>query len=155
MIKHILGLVFALMLSSPALAATSAKSVQAPAGYSPMSNPCVEQADGTCKAVGVASPMPTAAKQESFDLASANAAGAAVSLFGGSYALSQICTNYNSGLLTLRYRAADGVSFVGLVSRGAADSGGGTLVSLGTNSVVDVTLPAGSTGCYATLSRVP
>lgn len=55
----------ACMLLSPAyvMAQTTASSVQAPAGYAPMSAPCVKQVDGKCVPVGPDAALPTAPAQ--------------------------------------------------------------------------------------------
>jgi hypothetical protein len=99
--------------------------------------------------------LSAADKQENVTLAAANVASAAATIFGGSYVFSQSCASYNGGALALRYRGPDGTTMVTLLTRTASDSTGGAQLALGSNSVLDVTLPAGSTGCNATLSRVP
>ncbi len=43
-----------------------------------------------------------------------------------------------------------------LLTRGSSDTAGGaTSVTLGSQAIVDVVLPTGSTECVATLARVP
>ena len=121
-------------------------------GNAPIRAPCVVQADLTCAAVSSTYPMPTAAKQESVTLIAANTPASAATVYGGNYAFSQTCSAY--GTLTLRYRGPDGATMLTLVSKTASDSTGATLVQLGSNAVVDATV-SGTTGCNATLSRVP
>lgn len=130
-------------------------SVQFPAGYAPGESPCVLQANNLCVPVSSTAPLPVAARQESVALASANTAAGLSTVYGGSYIASQTCTSYNSGTLTIRYRGPDGATMLTLLSKTASDATGGTLVSLGSNAVVDATLPAGSNGCNVTLARVP
>ncbi|WP_343528769.1 hypothetical protein [Sphingomonas sp.] len=90
--------------------------------------------------------------REAFQLASGNTASSPATLFGGAYVLTQGCTTY--GTVTLRYRGPDGVTMIGMVSKTAADSGGGTVVSFGGGAIVDVSL-SGTAGCNVALSRVP
>lgn len=90
--------------------------------------------------------------QESFQLASANAASAAVTAYGGDYILSQACTGY--GTVALQVRGPDGATWLPLVTKTAADTNGGTGIALGSYAVVRVSL-MGTAGCNAILSRVP
>jgi len=132
-----------------------AQTVVLPSGNAPGASIGFGEVNGQFTAVTGSTPLPISGKQESFALATANSASAAATVYGGAYIFNQSCTTYNSGSLTFRYRGPDGVTLMTLVSKSATDSGGGTLVSLGSSTVVDVTLPSGSTGCNATLSRVP
>lgn len=147
-----------LMAGAVALACSSAAigqragSAQAPAGFAPMQSPCAVQGDGTCVAVSTAAPLPTAAKQETVQLVAGNVAAAPVAVYGGSYVLVQSCTGY--GTLSVRFLGPDGLTMMPLTSKTAADSGGGSLLSLGANAVVDATV-SGTTGCNALLSRIP
>lgn len=137
-------------------AQTIGGSVRFPAGYAPGSSPCVKQADGRCSPVSATTPMPVAPRQESVMLATANSAAAAQAVYGGHYSFGQSCASYNGGTLALRYRGPDGVAMPTLVAKTASDgNGGATLVTLGSNAIVDVTLPGGSVDCVATLARVP
>jgi len=142
-------------ISGGGLSAQTVGSVQYPGGYAQGMALCAPQNDGTCVTTSAANALPVGGKQESFALVTANAAAAATTVYGGGYILSQGCVNYNSGALVLRYRGPDGATMTGMVSKNASDSSGGTLVSLGSNAVVDAVLPAGSTGCNVILSRVP
>lgn len=156
--KAMLPCLIPFFLAAPLQAgAQTADSIRYPADYAPGYAPCTRQGDGTCVAVSATMPLPVTAnsRQESFTLAAANTASPATSVYGGAYVISQTCTSYNAGALTVRYRGPDGVTMLTLMSKTASDTTGGTLVSLGSNSIVDVALPSGSTGCAATLARVP
>ncbi len=140
----------------PGAAQTTGSSVQFPGGYAPGSAPCVRQFDGSCVPVGPAAPLPVAAKQENLTLAVANSAAPAQTVYGGTYIFGQACGSYNGGSLALRYRGPDGVTMLTLLTRGNSDAAGGaTSVTLGSQAIVDVVLPSGSTECVATLARVP
>lgn len=93
-------------------------------------------------------------KQENVALATANAASGVQAVYGGGYVFNQTCTGYNGGALNLRYRGPDGSTMIVMLGKVASDTSGGTLISLGSNAVVDVALPSGSTGCNANLARV-
>lgn len=113
------------------------------------------QCDATgknCRALSGANPQVTAGKQETFALVAANTPSSAATVYGGYYTLTQACTVYGS--LTLRYRGPDGSTMLTMFTKTAADSGGGTLLSLAGGQVVDVTL-TGTTGCNAQLGRNP
>lgn len=97
-------------------------------------------------------PLPVTGRAEGFAVAAANSAAAAVSVSGGDYILAQQCAAY--GTVTLRGRGPDGASMVPLLTLSAADTGGGSGVTLGAGAVVDLVL-SGTTGCNATLTRVP
>lgn len=90
-------------------------------------------------------------RQEQFALVNGNTASAAVTLYGGEYVFSQSSTTY--GTVALRYRTPDGTMVV-LVTKSGPDAGGGTSLRFAAGTVVDV-LPSLTTGCNATLSRVP
>lgn len=139
-------------LSLALAAPVGAQQVVAPAGYAPLTAPCVVQGDTRCAAISSDAPMPVATRAERLLLASNNVAAAPVTAQGGVYVLNQMCSGY--GTVVLRYLAADGVSMLPLVSRNGTDMGGGTSLYLGTGSVVDVQL-SGTTGCSAYLARVP
>lgn len=104
-----------------------------------------------CAPAGGANPLPVAGKVESAVLATANVPAGPVTLYGGLYVLNQTCSSY--GTLSLRYRAADGVTMVTLMTKSAADISG-TALQFGSGQVVDVAL-AGTADCAATLNRVP
>lgn len=142
----------ALFMAIPFANAQSAVSARAPANFAPITAPCAVQPDGSCAAVSTALPLPTQAKQESVTLIAANTPAAVQTVYGGNYAFSQTCSAY--GTVVLRYRGPDGATMLTLVSKTASDSTGATLVQLGSNAVVDATV-SGTTGCNATLSRVP
>jgi hypothetical protein len=103
--------------------------------------------DGSGQLMAAASP-----KQEVFALVAANVPSAPATVTGGSYILTQDCSAYGS--LTLRYQGPDGATMTALLTKTSTDIGGGTLVSLGSAQVVDVTL-SGTTGCNAKLARNP
>ena len=136
------------MAAPPAVA----QQVQAPAGYAPLTAPCVVQGDGRCTAITADAPMPVASRAERLVLASNNVAAAPATTLGGLYVLNQMCSGY--GTVVLRYLAADGSTMLPLVSRSTGDSGGGTSLYLGAGTVVDVQL-SGTTGCGVQLARVP
>ncbi|HIV77221.1 MAG TPA: hypothetical protein H9899_06835 [Candidatus Sphingomonas excrementigallinarum] len=129
-----------------------AQQVQAPAGYAPLTAPCIVQGDGRCAAITADTPMPVASRAERLVLASNNVAAAPATTLGGLYVLNQMCSGY--GTVVLRYLGADGSTMLPLVSRSAGDSGGGTTLYLGAGTVVDVQL-SGTTGCGVQLARVP
>ncbi|WP_153006114.1 hypothetical protein [Sphingomonas sanguinis] len=106
--------------------------------------------DGT--PIDILNPLPVAGRQEAVTLATANVAAPAAKVYGGTYVFNQGCGAYGS--VALRYRAADGATMITLVTKTSADSAGGTLLSLGTNTIVDVAL-SGTTGCNVTLARIP
>jgi len=137
---------------SGVLAQTTAASVQAPAGYAPMQATCVKQVDGTCAPVSATAPLPTTGFADAFGLVAANVPASAVTVAGGRYVVSQLCSAY--GTLTVRYRGPDGATMLTLLSKTAADSGGGTLITLAAGAVIDGTV-SGTTACNATLVRVP
>ena len=61
---------------------------EAPAGYAPIYAPCIAQVDGSCVPASSTEPLPTAAKQEALQLATANAPAAPATLYAGTSALS-------------------------------------------------------------------
>ncbi|QPT08571.1 hypothetical protein [Sphingomonas paucimobilis] len=92
-----------------------------------------------------------AGRQEVAQLATSNTASPAVTMFGGTYIMTQACTAYGS--VVLRYRGPDGSTMVPLLTKTAGEAGG-TTVQLGSKQVVDVALTS-TTGCNVTLARVP
>jgi hypothetical protein len=89
---------------------------------------------------------------ESFPLSESNVAlSTGYYAYGGTYILSQVCTAY--GTLALQARAVDG-NFQTLSSKTSADTTGGTSVTIAANTNVRVNL-SGTTGCNASLTRVP
>lgn len=144
-----------LSLAAADATAQTATSVQAPGGYAPVSAPCVQQRDGSCVPVNSNAPLPVTGHQEVVQIVSGNVAQAPQAVYGGVYTLMQSCADYGGGALALRYRGPDGVAMMPLVARTATDNGGGTLITLGSNAIVDVTLPTGATSCNAMLARVP
>ncbi len=146
------GIALASIVIVMAAPAAVAQQVQAPAGYAPLTAPCVVQGDGRCTAITADAPMPVASRAERLVLASSNVAAAPATTLGGLYVLNQMCSGY--GTVVLRYLAADGSTMLPLVSRSTGDSGGGTTLYLGAGTVVDVQL-SGMTGCGVQLARVP
>lgn len=107
----------------------------------------------TAQSVSQASPLPVGGKQESFVLASANVASAAVTVYGGDYIFAQMASAY--GTVKLQIRAPDGVAWLDLLSKTASDANGsGTGVALPCNAEMRVVL-TGTTAAFATLKRVP
>lgn len=102
--------------------------------------------------VDVNHPLPVGGKQEAFALVTANTSSAAVTAYGGDYIFAQNCAAY--GTISLRVRGPDGGTMTAIVSKTAIDPAGGTGVALGANAVVDA-VTTGTTGCDATLTRVP
>lgn len=96
-------------------------------------------------------PVAVSGRQENFQLVTANTPAAAVTVYGGSYTITQNCSAY--GTVTVRYQGPDNVMTAMLI-KAVADSGGGTLVSLGSAQVIDATL-SGTTGCSVQLRRNP
>lgn len=144
-------LIAAAFTATPAIAQV-AKDVRAPGGFAPMQAPCVRLGNGVCDPVTANAPMPVTTRTETFNLVTNNTASPAVALWGGNYVLAQSCTTYGS--VALRYRGPDGTTMIALVTKTAADTGGGTFVAFGTNAIVDVGL-SGTAGCNVTLARIP
>lgn len=142
----------ALACSSVCATAQTLPRVSAPAAFVPPAAAAFTDADGSTKVASNATPLPVAGRAETFRLVVGNAPSSAATLFGGSYVLTQSCTAY--GTVTLRYLAADGITMTAMLAKSAADTTGGTLVSLGSSAIVDVVL-SGTTGCNVTLSRIP
>ncbi|MDG6745529.1 hypothetical protein QCF01_14150 [Staphylococcus aureus] len=138
-------------LSAPVVAQTSYPPMREPSTITRPAGAAFVGADGQTYVATPATPLPVAAKQESAALVSANVPAAAVTLYGGSYVLSQLCATYGS--VALRYRAADGVTMTPLVTKVAADAVA-TVVQFGSGVVVDATV-SGTTGCNVALSRIP
>lgn len=90
--------------------------------------------------------------REAFQMVNANVAVAQVKVSGGDYVLAQIAATY--GTVTLQVLGPDGKTWLTLVTKGASDAGSGSGVTLAADAVVRVTV-TGTTGCYASLSRVP
>jgi len=90
--------------------------------------------------------------QEVIQLVTANVASAAQTVYGGNYIFSQTCTTY--GTDALQVRGPDGATYQTVISLAASDTTGGTAVSLGSSALVKAVV-TGTTGCNATLSRVP
>ena len=141
----------ALACCSAGAGAQSLPPIVAPSNIVPPAGVAFTGADGKTYIATPAMPLPVAGKQESAALVSANMPAAAVTLYGGSYVLSQLCATYGS--VTLRYRAADGVTMTPLVTKIAADAVA-TVLQFGSGAVVDATV-TGTTGCNVTLSRIP
>jgi hypothetical protein len=85
-------------------------------------------------------------------LASANAASATQTVYGGSCIFAQNCTAYGS--VALQLLGPDGATFQTLLTRASADSTGGTEMKIGSGASAKVVL-TGTTGCRAILTRVP
>ncbi len=148
------AIALAICLAAPAAAQTYPLSAS-PEGWARPTVPCVyDPIAKTCAPITPSAPLPvlTTNRTETIQLATANTAAAPVTLIGGSYVFTQGCATY--GTVTLRYRGPDGATMTAMLSKTAADSGGGTIASFGTGAIVDVTL-SGTTGCNATLARIP
>jgi hypothetical protein len=113
-------------------------------GTTPSATQCITQtgAWGACT---------NPARQETFQLVGSNTASAAATAYGGNYIWTQACTAY--GTVSLRYRSPDGSTMITLVTRSGPEVSG-TVIQLGSAQVVDAVL-SGTTGCNATLSRIP
>lgn len=137
--------------STSAAAQTTYPKIVAPSTIVPPSGVAFTDVDGSTKVASPATPLPVAGRQESVALVTANTAIAPVTLYGGTYILTQACTGYGS--VALRYRSPDGTMLI-LATKVVGDTGGGTVFQFGTSQVVDVLL-TGTTGCTVTLSRIP
>lgn len=136
--------------AAPAMAQTK---VQTPGGTAPGVSVGFGPKDGAWTAVSTATPLPVAGRQESFALATGNAASAAVTVYGGDYVFAQMATGY--GTIKLQLLGPDGATWLDLVSKTASDAtGAGTGLAIPNASQVRVTL-TGTSGAYATLKRVP
>lgn len=143
---------FALLACCVVGSGAGAQSVRLPGNFAPGASIGYGAADDNWTAVTEATPLPTAPKQESYVLVSANASTGPATLYGGTYVVTQGCAGY--GTVTLRYRGPDGATMLPLLSRTASDSSGGTVVALGSNAMVDATL-VGTTGCNVQIARLP
>lgn len=141
----------ALACCSAGVGGQSLPQIVAPSNIVPPAGVAFTGSDGKTYIAAPATPLPVAGKQESAALVNANAPAAAVTLYGGSYVLNQLCATYGS--VTLRYRAADGVTMTPLVTKIAADAVV-TVLQFGSGAVVDATV-TGTAGCNVTLSRIP
>lgn len=114
----------------------------------------VVQVDITGQPISATNPLPTAtaSRQEVLALATGNAAAAPAAAYGGGYVFAQICSVYGS--VALQVLGPDGATWATVLTRTSADTNGGTAVTLGSGATVRVVL-AGTTGCAASLSRVP
>jgi hypothetical protein len=142
----------AMLLLASSAAPAPAQTVTLPSGSAPGQAVGYGPVNGAYTAVDATHPLPVAGLQQAVPLVAANAPTAGATAFGGKYVFAQACATY--GTVTLRYRGPDGATMTTLLSKTTADAGGGTLISLGTNAVVDATVN-GTTGCNASLSRVP
>lgn len=140
------------LLLAPALACAQSKPIAAPGSFVPQGAVAYGASGAAATPVTPTTPLPVMTRGESFQLVTANTPAAAVALVGGAYVFSQLCTGYGS--IALRYRGPDGATMTTLVSKTAADSAGGTVFSFGTNAIVDAVV-SGTTGCNATLARMP
>jgi hypothetical protein len=143
-------LFMAVALAGP-VTAQSYPSIGAPGSLVPLSGQAFTDGAGKTRGVTPSTPLPVAGKQESFALATANAAAPPSTLYGGTYMMTQGCTAY--GQVALRYLAADGSTMTTMLTKTAAETGG-TAVQFGTGAIVDVAL-SGTTGCNVTLARIP
>ncbi|WP_433911134.1 hypothetical protein [Sphingomonas yabuuchiae] len=139
------------LLALPGLAVAQSKPVAAPGAFVPQSAMAYGGTGKTATPVTRETPLPVGTI-EPVTLATGNVANAPVALYGGNYVLNQFCAGYGS--VTLRYRAADGATMLPLLSRVAADAGGGTPLQFASGQTVDVAL-TGTTGCFVTLNRIP
>lgn len=151
----------ALMLSTFLLCAPPAEAQRRPGhtagenGIGSATACSYNDSDGTLVLCSPATPLPMSGKQEAYQLASANAAAAPVTVYGGDYVLAQTCSGYNSGSLVLQVLGPDQSTYQSILSKSGSDTTGGTGVALGSGAIVKASLPAGSAGCYASLTRVP
>lgn len=110
---------------------------------------CVTYSGGT---LGSGNLIPCGSPQEGFQLAIGNVASAAATVFGGDYILDQSCSAY--GTLLLQRLGPDGTTWITSATKTAADGASPTGITIGSRAQVRVTL-SGTTGCAATLTRVP
>lgn len=96
--------------------------------------------------------VPAPIVQEAVTLAAGNAPAAASAVLGGSYVFAQACASYGS--VALQVRGPDGATFVTIGTYTTPDTTGGRTVQLGSGAIVQLAL-TGTTGCNATLSRIP
>lgn len=135
-----------------AASSAAAQTVELPGGYAPLSGIGFGAVGGALTGVDPDHPLPVADKQEAIALVSANVPAAPAIVYGGDYLLAQSCIGY--GTLALRVRGPDGATMQVLLTKTGSDGAGGTGLALGSGAVVDVTL-SGTSGCNATLSRIP
>ncbi len=141
------------LLAAPALtAAQSTKPVAAPGAYTPQSAMSFGAIGEKATPVTLSTPLPVGGVRETFQMVSANTPVASATVYGGDYILAQTCAGY--GTLTLQVRGPDATTWLPLVTKTASDTGSGTGIALGSYAVVRVTV-SGTTGCAASLSRVP
>ncbi|WP_343525571.1 hypothetical protein [Sphingomonas sp.] len=132
--------------------AANAQEVRLPAPFVPGQAVGYGSVGGPWQPVTPATPMPVISQQESFQLVSANTPMGLATLAGGAYVLTQACQTYGS--VAIRYRGPDGVTMTTMLTKTAADTMGGTVLSFGSGSVVDAAL-SGTTGCNIVLARIP
>lgn len=116
-----------------------------PADAAPPAQIPVVSADGSSR-------VPSQSIAETYVVVSGNVSAGTITLMGGDYILDQVCTAY--GTLTLQRLGPDGSTFITSVAKSASDTATGTGVTFGNGAQVKVVL-SGTTGCNATLSRVP
>lgn len=133
-------------------AAQTYPKIIAPSTIVPPSGMAYSDDTGTTQIVSPTKPLPTGGVREAFQLVSANTPITSATVYGGDYILAQTCSSY--GTVTLQVRGPDASTWLTLVTKTAADTGSGTGIALGSYAVVRVTVSA-TTGCFASLSRVP
>lgn len=133
---------FRIALAAALIAAPLAAAAQAVSGGG----------SGITAPVNATHPLPVGGFQESLALVAGNTAAGSVKVYGGDYVFAQTCSAY--GTVALQVRGPDGATMQTVLSKAAADTAGGTGVALGSGSWVQVAL-TGTTGCNATLARVP
>jgi hypothetical protein len=107
------------LFAVPALGQTTASSVQAPAGYAPMSAPCIKQVDGTCVPVSTANPQPMTSVAAS---AASTAATGTVTTTSAT-ATSGTTPAFSSGTATISFTPARGYPVRVVLDGGAAWTG--------------------------------
>ena len=146
------ALLTAMTMGVPSDDRAQAQTVRLPGNFAPGSSMGFGAADDAWTPVTEATPLPTAPKREAYTLVSANAPAAPATVYGGQYVVTQGCAAY--GTVTVRYRGPDGATMLPLLSRGASDSNGGTIVALGSAAMIDATV-SGTTGCNVQIARLP
>jgi len=91
-------------------------------------------------------------RTEAVQLIAASTSTGAQTLLGGRYAFAQACLNYNSQVVSLRYRGPDGTAMQTAATKSSADT---SLVEVPAGAVIDATVPSAAIGCNASMTRIP
>lgn len=147
------GVLIAAMLVAPsAILAQTTKPIAAPGALTPQTAIAFGAIGEKATPVTPATPLPVGGVREAFQLADRNTAAASVKLYGGDYVFSQTCSAYGS--VKLEVKGPDGTTWLAMTTRTTADTTSGSGFAFGSGAEVRVSL-SGTTGCFASLSRVP